>query len=201
MRPSVVLVFLSAFGIVHAVVSSRAPTCTNCSLVLFDPTPDAAPVAVKVNGLSAPAPAGWVSEKPANRLRSYQFKLPGEKGGPADAEVIVSPESDPKTEKVFPRWKAQFVPPDGKSADDISKVTKLDGPKGTAITLLDVSGTWKYRAAPFDPKSKEELRDDQRVVWAVVVGADEAAHVRLSGPKATVDAHYPAFEKWLKSLK
>ncbi|MBX9584460.1 MAG: hypothetical protein K2X87_29515 [Gemmataceae bacterium] len=201
MRPAAVVFFLSASALLHAVVSARAPSrCQNCFPLLFDPADDPAP-AVKAGGLSAPAPAGWVSEKPANRLRSHQFKLPGEKDGPGDAELIVFPESDPKTEKVFPRWKAQFVPPDGKTADDISTVSKLDGTKGATITLLDVSGTWKYRAAPFDPKSKEELREDQRVVWAVVAGSDEAAHVRLSGPKATVDKHYPVFEKWLKSLK
>ena len=201
MRPAAVVFFVSAAGLAHALVSARAPHCTNCSPVLYFAADEPKAAVVKVNGLSAPAPAGWVSEKPANRLRSYQFKLPGDKDGPGDAEVIVSPESDPKAEKVFPRWKAQFVVPEGKTADDLSTATKLDGPKGTTITRLDVSGTWKYRAAPFDPKSKEELRDDQRVVWAVVAGPDEAAHVRLSGPKATVDKHYPAFEKWLKSLK
>lgn len=201
MRPAAVVFFLSASALLHAVVSARAPSrCQNCFPLLFDPADDPAP-AVKAGGLSAPAPAGWVSEKPANRLRSHQFKLPGEKGGPGDAEVVVFPESDPKTEKVFPRWKGQFVVPEGKAIDDIAKVSKLDGVKGATITLLDVAGTWRYNPAPFDPKSRTEVRDDQRVVWAVVAGPDEVAHVRLSGPKATVDTHYPAFERFLKSLK
>ena len=39
-------------------------------------------VKVKLGKLSAEAPAEWKSEKVANRLRSYQFKLPGKKGGP-----------------------------------------------------------------------------------------------------------------------
>ena len=201
MRPSVVLFFVLGLGLAHGLVTGRAPSCVRCSPVLFVSADEPKAVVVKVAGLSAPAPAGWVSEKPANRLRSHQFKLPGEKGGPGDAEVVVFPESDPKTEKVFPRWKGQFVVPEGKAIDDIAKVSKLDGVKGATITLLDVAGTWRYKAAPFDPKSREELRDDQRVVWAVVAGPDEAAHVRLSGPKATVDAHYPAFEKWLKALR
>ncbi len=156
---------------------------------------------VKLGKLSAPAPAGWVNEKPSNRLRSYQFKLAGEKGGSGDAELVVMPESDPKAEKVFPRWKGQFVPPEGKTADDISKVKKLDGVKGATIDILDVNGTWRYKERPFDPKSKEELKEDQRVIWAIVFDGDEAAHVRLSGPKGTVDAHYPEFEKWLRALK
>jgi hypothetical protein len=31
---------------------------------------------VKLSGLAGTTPATWKSEKPANRLRSYQFKLP-----------------------------------------------------------------------------------------------------------------------------
>lgn len=162
---------------------------------------DGKPTVVKLGKLSATAPAEWASEKPSNRLRSHQFKLPGEKGGPGDAEVIVMPESDPKADKVFPRWKAQFVPPEGKTVDDISKVKKLDGVKGATIDVLDVTGTWKYKERPFDPKSKEELKDDYRTVWVIVGDGDEATHVRLSGPRETVDKYYPGLEKWLRSLK
>jgi hypothetical protein len=155
--------------------------------------------AVKVNKMTAPAPAGWKAEKPANRLRSYQFKLPGAADRGA-AELVVMPESSPDVAKNFPRWKAQFVPPEGKTADDISRTKKLDVP-GAAVDVLDVTGTWKYKERPFDPKSKEELRDDYRVVWVVVADRDEAAHLRLSGPRETVDKHYAAFETWVKSLK
>jgi len=162
---------------------------------------DDKPVKVKLGKLSAEAPAEWKSEKVANRLRSYQFKLPGEKGGPGDAELIVMPESDPKAEKVFPRWKATFIPPEGKTADDVGKVRKIEGVKGAKIDVLDAYGTWKYRAAPFDPKSKEELKDDHRVIWVIVNDDDEATHLRLSGPKETVDKYYPGFEKFLKGLK
>jgi hypothetical protein len=154
---------------------------------------------VKVNKMTATAPADWKSEKPANRLRSFQFRLPGADGR-GDAEVYVMPESSPNVEKEFPRWKAQFVPPEGKTAEDISKTAKWDVP-GATVNVLDVSGTWKYKERPFDPKSKEELRDDYRVVWVVVSDKDETTHVRLSGPRETAEKHYAAFEKWIKSLK
>jgi hypothetical protein len=159
------------------------------------------PVRVKLGKLSADAPAEWKTEKPANRLRSYQFKLPGEKGGPGDAELMIMPESDPKAAKLFPRWKSSFIPPEGKTADDVAKEKRVEGVKGAKIDLLDCYGTWKYRERPFDPKSKEELKDDYRVVWAIVDDGDEACHLRLSGPKKTVDKYYPGFEKFLKSLK
>jgi len=164
-------------------------------------TADDKPVKVKLGKLSAEAPAAWKSEKVANRLRSYQFKVLGEKGGPGDAELFVMPESDPKAEKVFPRWKGTFVPPEGKTADDVGKVKKIEGVKGAKIDVLDCYGTWKYRERPFDPKSKEELKDDHRVIWVIVNDDDEASHIRFAGPKETVDKHYPEFEKFLKSLK
>jgi hypothetical protein len=162
---------------------------------------DDKPVTVKLGKLSAPAPAEWKSEKVANRLRSYQFKLPGEKGGPGHAELVIMPESDPKAGKVFPRWKATVVPPEGKTADEVGKTRKLEGVKGAKIDILDCYGTWKYRERPFDPKSKEEMKDDHRVIWVIVNDDDEACHLRLSGPKETVDRYYPGFEKFLKSLK
>jgi len=162
---------------------------------------DDKPVKVKLGKLSAVAPGEWKSEKPANLLRSYQFKLPGEKGGPGDAELMIMPESDPKAAKVFPRWKATILPPEGKAPDDVGKVKTIEGVKGAKIDLLDCYGTWKYRDRPFDPKSKEELKDDYRVVWVIVYDGDEASHLRLSGPKSTVDKYYPGLEKFLKALK
>jgi len=158
------------------------------------------PVVVKVGKLAAAAPTEWAAEKPSNTLRSYQFKLPGAKGGPGDGELYVMPEGR-KAADVFPRWRASFVPPEGKTADDIGKVRKLDGAKGATIDLLDATGTWRYKERPFDPKAKEELRDDYRVLWVVVGDGDDTMHLRLSGPRETVDKYLPGFEAWLKSLK
>lgn len=155
--------------------------------------------AVKVNNLTAVTPADWKKEKPANLLRSYQFKLPGEKDL-ADAEVAVFPESHPSADKNFPKWKAQFVPPEGKTVDDISKTGKWDVPSAT-VSYLDITGTWKFKERPQDPSSKEMLLDDYRVVWVIVAGKDEATHIRLSGPAPSVAKQYKAFETWVKSLK
>lgn len=155
---------------------------------------------VKLNKLKGTTPADWKKEKPANLLRSYQFKLPGAKEA-ADAEVAVFPESHPSPDKNLPRWKAQFIPPEGKEIGDISTLSKWDV-KGATVTVFDVSGgTWKYKERPQDPASKEMLLDNYRVVWVIVAEADEATHLRLSGPAATVDAHFKAFEAWVKGLK
>jgi hypothetical protein len=154
--------------------------------------------AVKVGSLTATAPADWKSEKPANRLRSHQFKLPAAPDHP-EAEVIVMPDSTADVEKTFPRWKASFVPPEGKTEPD-AKTAKWDV-KGATVNVLDVSGTWKYRERPFDPKSKEELKQDYRAVWVIVADTDGATHVRLRGPIPSVEKNYKAFEAWVKALK
>ena len=161
---------------------------------------DDPPKPVAIGSLHATPPAEWKSEKPANRLRSAQFRLPSGEDGVPDAEVIVMPQSSPKAEDYFPRWKTQFVPPEGKGIDDVAKVSKFDVGKAT-VHVLDVTGTWKHRDRPFDPKSKEELRPDYRVLWAVVVEKDEGTHVRLSGPEKVVAKYQKGFDEWLKGMK
>ena len=156
--------------------------------------PAAAADPVKVGSLSAPAPADWKAEKPANRLRSYQFKLPGD----PPAEVIVMPDSNPDPAKSFPRWKESFVP--SEDGGVVGKESKFEA-AGATVHVLDAAGTWKYKERPFDPKSKEELRPDYRVVWVIVAEKDSATHLRLSGLKEAVDKNYPAFETWVKALK
>ena len=157
------------------------------------------PVMVKLNKLAATAPADWKFEKPANRLRTYQFKLPGAKDHPA-AELTIMNESPPGAEKNFAKWKATFVAPEGKTVDDIAKTAKWEV-TGAKVDVLDITGVWRYKERPFDPKSKEMILDDWRVIWVIVEEKDETHHIRLSGSVVTVDAHAKAFETWVKSFK
>ena len=155
------------------------------------------PVVVKLDKLSAPAPGDWKAEKPANLLRAYQFKLPGAKGEPG-ADLAIYNQSRPGADKNFPRWKNEFVPPEGKTADDIGTAAKWDV-KGATVNVLDATGTWKYKERPVD--RKETLLDNWRVIWVIVEQKDETFHLRLSGPAATVAAHAKEFEAWVRSFK
>lgn len=157
------------------------------------------PVVVQVGKLSAVAPEAWKNEKPSNRLRSYQFRLPGIDGLP-DAEIAIYPESHPSPEKNFPRWQAQFVPPEGKTLSDISRIGVWELPAAKAH-YLDIQGTWKYRERPKDPSSKEMILENYRAIWVIVVEKDEATHIRFSGPAPVVEKHYKSFEQWIKALK
>ena len=161
---------------------------------------DAKPVTVKIFGVSAIAPPAWVEEKPDNLLRSYQFKVPSiDKDQPA-GEVAIYKLGSPKTETLFPEWKATFTPPKGKTIDEASRITTVELNNGKA-TLLDVRGTWKFRDRPRDPRSKLEIRPDYRVIWVVLTIGDESTHIRFSGPDKLVAKHRDTFVTWLKTLK
>lgn len=154
---------------------------------------------VLVVTLRAEPPKEWTTEKPKYTLRSHQFRLKSDQEGLADAEVIVSQQMRADPDRVFPGLKAQFEPPAGQSIDDAATVSRIDLKKAT-VHLLDVAGTWNYRERPNDPKSKTETLHDYRVLLAIVVVGDEAAHVRFSGPAAVVKQHHEGFMTWLKSL-
>jgi len=156
-------------------------------------------VVVKIGKLSATAPGEWKNEKPSNRLRSYQFRLAGIDGLP-DAEIAIYPESHPSPEKNFPRWQAQFIPPEGKTLADISRIGVWELPMAKAH-YLDIQGTWRYRERPKDPSSKEMILENYRAIWVIVAEKDEATHIRFSGPAPVVEKYYQSFEQWLKSLK
>jgi len=159
------------------------------------------PKPVKFGPLSATPPAAWKAEKPANLLRSAQFKLPAADETLLAAEVVVFGEASPKVAEKFAEWRGTFALNEGETADKLGTVATFELPGKTGAHTLDITGTWKYRERPRDPTSKEELRPDTRVVWAIVVNEDETTHVRLSGPSKVVAEHHTAFLAWLKSAK
>jgi len=161
---------------------------------------DTKPAVTKLSGLSATAPAAWQSEKPSNRLRSYQFKLASPEKDLADGELAVFPESTPKWEDKFKEWKETIVPADDVKPEDAAKQSEFKVGENV-VHVLDANGTWKYRERPRDPSSKEMLKPEYRVVWLVLVTKDETTHIRLSGPAKVVDKHYADAIAWVKSLK
>jgi S-adenosylmethionine:tRNA ribosyltransferase-isomerase len=143
---------------------------------------------VELDGMKAAIPADWVMEKPANRLRFLQFKLPKVKDDKVDAELVITKGIGGSPKENIKRWKEQFVPPDGKSLDDVSTVSEIKIGK-VKSPYLDVTGTYKFKERPFDPNSKVEMRPGQRLLGVHYEGEDDVFHIKLVGPAATV-AHY-----------
>jgi hypothetical protein len=155
---------------------------------------------VELGNLKSRAPASWKEEEPQNRMRLAQFRLPKVDGDKRDAEVIIFRGIGGSAEANVNRWKNQFIPPEGKTLDDVAKVSKMK--VGDAdVTYLDVHGTYKFKAQPFNPNAKEERLPDYRLVGVVFDTKEAPYHIRLVGPAKTV-AHYKAgFDSWLKGFK
>jgi hypothetical protein len=158
---------------------------------------------VEIDGLSSPVPADWKEEEPSSKMRAYQFSVPRVKDDNANTEMIIfffGPGGGGSADDNIKRWKGMFLPPQGKKIEDVSKVEKMKV-AGVDVTYLDIQGTYKSKTPPFDPKAKEELRPDYRMLAVVFASPKGPYFFRLVGPNKTVTHHKPGFDEWLKGFK
>lgn len=153
---------------------------------------------LEIDGMKAAVPADWKEEKPKNRLRWKTFKLPKAKDDKMDAELAMFNEARGTPEENVKRWKGMFQAPEGKSIDDVAKVSEVPIGKKKA-TYLEVYGT--YIDKPFPMAPKFELRPDWRMIAVQYDGEDNTYHFRITGPAATVEQHKKGFDDWMKALK
>jgi hypothetical protein len=161
-------------------------------------------VVVTLDGLKSTAPAEWKQEEPSNKqMRLYQFRLPKVEGDKHDAELAIfffgTGGGGSATENIN-RWKGFFIPPEGKTIDDVAKVTKMKV-GDVDVTYLDVQGTYKYKERPFDPNAKEERRPEWRQLGIVFESKKGPYFFRLVGPAKTVAHYRKGFDDWLKAFK
>jgi gluconolactonase len=162
-------------------------------------------VIVNFSGLKSRTPANWKEETPDNKMRFAQFSLPKVKGDTEDAQLVIFKGLGGSSKANIERWKAQFIPPAGKKMEDVAKVSqvKVAGNEGA---YLDVSGTYKFNPAPFNPRSKTVNRPNYRMLAIhlnVKIDDDtqEVYHIRLTGPAKTVAQYKAGFDSWLKGFK
>ena len=159
---------------------------------------------VELGGLTSKAPAGWKAQKPANKFRVYQFGVPMVEGDKEDAELVVfffGAGGGGGTDENINRWKGFFIPPEGKTIEQVSKVEKFKVGKGADVVYLDVSGTYKYKNPPFDPKAKEVRKENFRR-FGVIFDTDKGAYfITLTGPAKTMEKSKEAFDGWVKAFK
>jgi len=159
----------------------------------------AAGTPVELGGLKAQAPAAWKESPASSPMRAKQFTVPGKAG---DAEIVVfffGQGQGGSVEDNVARWKKQFEPPAGKTIDQVSKTETLKGAGGT-ITVLDISGTYMFKARPMDP-APGEPRPNHRMLAAVLPTPQGNYYIRLVGPDKTVAAAAKDYTTWLKSFK
>jgi hypothetical protein len=151
---------------------------------------------VDLDGLKATTPADWKKEEPSNpTFRWMQFRIPKAKDDKDDGELAISKGLGGGAEANVARWKKSFVPPTGKSIDDVSKVGDISI-GGIKATYLDVSGTYNV---PFAPKP--DSRPDYRMLAVYYEGKDNVYTFKIVGPANTVEAAKKGFEEWLKAFK
>jgi len=153
---------------------------------------------VKIAGLESRTPANWLREKPSNRLRSFQFRLPRAKGDDADGELAVLPDLPGKPEENLERWKELFVPPEGKTIDDIARIEKFKVGK-VAVTYLDIAGTYLQKDRPLGSKSTP--KQHYRMLSVIFDTPDGAALIRVVGPERTIGGHKARFDAWLRGFR
>ncbi len=158
---------------------------------------------LEIDGLKSRAPAGWKVEEPTNRMRSHQIRIPKAKDDKDDAELVVfyfGPGGGGGVADNVKRWKGMFVPPDGKTIDDVAKTEKMKV-GNVDVTYLDVKGTYLFKAAPFDPNAKTEKKADYRLLGVVFESEKGPYFMRLVGPAKTVGENKKGFDEWLKNFK
>jgi hypothetical protein len=158
---------------------------------------------VEFDGLKSTTPAEWKPEevKPAlGKLRILQFNVPKVKDDAKDAEVAIFKGIGGSNKDNIERWKGQFIPPEGKSIDDVAKLTEFKV-GDVKVTYLDVSGTFKSKFPPFDPNAKEEKLPNYRMLGVIFDGPKDIYHIKFTGPAATVEANKKGFEEWVKGFK
>jgi hypothetical protein len=161
---------------------------------------------VIIDNLTSVAPAEWKEEKPpasSRGMRFKQFRLPKVGKDKRDAEFIIfyfGEGSGGSAQENVKRWKTMFTPPKGKKIDDVAKVEEFKVSK-VPVTYLDISGTYKFKAAPFVPDSRAELLPDYRMFGVVFESEKGPYFFRLVGPSKTVTHYKKQFDAFLKAFK
>ena len=145
-----------------------------------------------VMGLKVKAPEGWLRQKPANRMRKAQFKLPHAENDTFDGELTVIPAFG-GMDANLQRWKQQFkeVP------EPLINKRKV---AGMEVSIVQLDGTYMYKARPMDPAETSQPRSDYRVLAAVVQAPGGQVFFKSFGPRATMEKWQEAFTDMVDSF-
>jgi hypothetical protein len=157
---------------------------------------------VVIDGLKSTVPTGWKESPTSSPMRFKQFTLPRDKADAYDAELVIfffGAGQGGGIEANLDRWKKMFEPPAGKTLDQSSKVDTMNVGK-VKTTVLDVRGTYMYKASPMAP-GPAEPRSNHRMLAVVFESPQGPYFMRFVGPERTVEKHRKDFEKWLKAFK
>ena len=141
------------------------------------------------------APAGWISEPPANTMRRAQYRVPGP-GGEGECVVFYfGPGQGGDPQSNAERWASQFT-----GADDqpVRATTANRNVRGIGVLLVEAAGT--YQAGSMVGMGEGVAKSDWALLGAVAQGPDASWFFKLTAPRATIEANRAAFEGMIGSL-
>lgn len=153
---------------------------------------------ITLHGVSSKVPASWKKEKPSSSLRAYQYAVPKAEGDKEDADLAIFESTSGSLAANIDRWKAQFIPPEGKTIDESSNLVKLKVGDNSAA-VFDIWGT--YKKTSFAPGAKEERKPNYRRINVMFETPKGTFFVTLTGPTKTVEKNKADFESWIKAFK
>jgi hypothetical protein len=153
---------------------------------------------VEIDGLKSAAPASWKKGQPTSQMQYAVFTLPKAAGDKEDATLTIYyfQGQGGGVDANVKRWQGMFKAPAGEnSKKEAMKVGDVP------VTTVDISGTYLFKARPFDPNAKTEEKPDFRMIGVVFESKKGPYFMRLVGPAKTVEKHKKEFDDWLKNFK
>lgn len=191
---------LPRLGLVLAVVAGLAgPVRPTGWLLAADPAPDASEFTVADGRFSLAAPAAFKRVRPKSMMVETEFSLPPVAGDDNPGRLTVMGAGG-TVEANIDRWFGQFSQPDGSATKDKAAVKKLKV-AGCAVTLVDVTGTYKdMPGGPFAGGRAIE-RPDYRMLAAIIeTGGAGNYFLKLYGPAKTVGNSADGFRKMVEGM-
>jgi hypothetical protein len=151
------------------------------------------------DALSLEAPTGWKRVQPKSNMVETEFSIPAAEGDTASGRMTVMGAGG-SVQANIDRWYGQFTQPDGSSTKDKASTKKLNV-SGSAVTLVDVSGTFKdMPGGPFAGGQAID-RPNYRMLAAIVEVPDRGSYfLKFYGPSATVSANADGFRKMVEGM-
>jgi hypothetical protein len=150
---------------------------------------------VTLGELRSTTPSDWKNQPPRSKLRTHQFAV-----GDAELAIFYFQGAGGSVADNIKRWKDAFLPPEGKTIDEVTKIESLKVGKAE-LTYVDMHGTFLSKNPPNDPNAKTERKANYRrlVVYFACDGGPYFIH--LTGPVKTIEQNKKSFDDWLKNFK
>jgi hypothetical protein len=172
------------------VSSAAAPVASTALAASSAPAATPAPGGA-VTDIAWDAPSGWQSVPSASAMRKASYRIPKAAGDAEDAEMSVT-QVGGGLDANIDRWVTQF----GGSRDSLKRTQRTVGP--LKVTIVELEGKFSGGGMPGAPSTGP--KEGWALLGAIVESVDPPYFFKLTGPKKTVQAARPAFDKLVSSM-